>query len=573
MHSEQPHLPCGDRGKRRLARRVLALLLVLTACAGVRVWLIDHAEVIASDGTVYIQMARQWSHDSAGVIRDFDYHPGYPVTIVGAHRVIEALGIADGRATWELAGRSVSLLAGIAAVAAVWCFAGLTFGWRIAWISALVFGVGRKWAALGADVLSDALMVCLAMWALVVMIVAANGLKRRSPWALAVAAVVGLLAGGSYLVRPEGMVVLALGVGLWGMMAARKRSPWRLSIGAAGVAVGMALVSSLPYMLVIGGFTKKKPTWALATKAGCVVLLAAAAVGLWRLARFARRGPSRRSVVVALVATTMGVLLVGGVLFVWAPNVHGVLESLKIFGAKTAEALHPVVTGLVCVWVIARIAQLVLGPHARPDLLPLPQRECALLILGLQVVFMGVLLGLYQGHGYISYRHVMLCAAALAPLAGAAVVSMARGTVAIAGRSRVGEPAAAFVITVVISALLAGHALSKPLHAGKGGYRQAGEFVAAQSDKGQTVWADESWVFHYSGLTGKTVPASGHLDVETIRASGAQYLVLGGRSLRDFPELATLTKTHGVRAALFSPDIPSDDKDAVHVYRLQPKGP
>ena len=548
---------------------MLALLLVLAVCAGERVWLARHAEVIARDGTVYIQMARQWSHDPAAVIRDFDYHPGYPVAIVGAHRVIEALEVADGRAAWELAGRSVSVLAGVAAVAAVWCFAGLTFGWRIAWISALVFGVGRKWSALGADVLSDSLMVCLAMWALVVMIVAANCLKRRSPWALVVAAVVGLLAGGSYLARPEGMVVLVLGVGLWGVMALRGQSPWRLTVGAGATAAATALAAALPYILAIGGFTKKKPTWALTTKAGCAVLLAGAAIGLWHLVRYARRHPSRR----LLLATMVGALLISGALFVWAPDVRSVLESLKTFGAETAEALHPVVAGLVCVWLVAWIAQHLLGRRARPDLLPLPKPECGLLILGLQIVFVGVLLGLYQGHGYISERHVMLCAAAFAPLAGAAVVSMARGTVAIAGRSRLREPAVAFVITVVISAFLVGHALSKPLHAGKGGYRQAGEFVACQSDKGQTVWADESWVFHYSGLTGKTIPASGHLDAGTIRASGARYLVLGGRSLRDLPELAKSARTHGVRVARFPPDIPSDDKDAVHVYRLQPKGP
>jgi len=548
---------------------VLPLLLVLAVCAGVRIWLMRHAEVIAPDGTVYIQMARQWSHDPAGVIRDFDYHPGYPVAIVGAHRVIEALGIADGRAAWEIAGGSVSVLAGVAAVAAVWFFAGLTFGWRIAWISALVFGVGRKWAAVGADVLSDALMVCLAMWALGAVVVAANGLKRRSPWALAAAAVVGLLAGGSYLARPEGMVVLVLGVGLWGVMVLRGQSPWRLTIGAGATAAATALAVSLPYILAIGGFTKKKPTWTLATKAGCAVLLAGAAIGLWHLVKYARRHPSRR----LLVAMTMGALLVGGALFVWAPDARGLLGSLKTFGAKTPEALHPVVAGLVCVWLIAWIAQHLLGRRARPDLLPLPKPECGLLILGLQIVFVGVLLGLHQGHGYISHRHFMLCAAALAPLAGAAVVSMARGAVAIAGRFRLRESVAAFVITGVISAFLADYALSKPLHAGKGGYRQAGEFVAAQSDKGQTVWADESWVFHYSGLTGRTVPANGRLDAETIRASGAQYLVLGGRSLRNFPELATLARTHGVRVAHFPPDIPSDNKNAVHVYRLQPKGP
>ena len=61
--------------------RILVLLIILAVCAGVRIWLIYHTEVIASDGVVYVEAARSWKAGPHHMMEGYDIHPGYPAAI------------------------------------------------------------------------------------------------------------------------------------------------------------------------------------------------------------------------------------------------------------------------------------------------------------------------------------------------------------------------------------------------------------------------------------------------------------------------------------------------------------
>ena len=239
-------------------RRWLGLLLVLCVCLALRAWVVDHTDVIARDGTVYITMARQWTTAPSEVIRNYDYHVGYPVALLEVHRLLAPLGLGEDLRSWELAGQLVSLIAAAAATVALWLLTGMTWGWRVAWVTALVFSLGRKWVDLGADVLSDSLAVAFEMWAIVLALAALDRLEKRSPWALPLAAATGLIAGLGYLVRPEALLPLGLAAAAWLACRFRGRSTWRLTGGAVVLAVAAALFCVLPYALAIGGLTKKK---------------------------------------------------------------------------------------------------------------------------------------------------------------------------------------------------------------------------------------------------------------------------------------------------------------------------
>ena len=130
--------------------RALSLVLVLLVCASLRIWLIDHAEIIEPDGVVYTRAAQAWAISPGEMLhrRRYDVHPGYPALVTWTcHRLASVVFAAD-PVRWELAGRLVALVAGLMAMGALWVFARRAFDDGVALVTVLLFGLGRKWAVL-----------------------------------------------------------------------------------------------------------------------------------------------------------------------------------------------------------------------------------------------------------------------------------------------------------------------------------------------------------------------------------------------------------------------------------------
>ncbi len=519
-------------------RCLVGLLVVLVVCLGIRVWLIGHSDVIARDGTVYVHMAREISEalDSgqpiSEVLTGYDYHPGYPALMVTVHRLWPNMGDSD-RASWERAGQAISFVAALGAMVAIWALGGLIFNWRVAWIGALLFGVGRNWAELGADVLSDTLAICLGTWAFVCVIRAGAQLHRRSNRAIWPAIGVGLLGGIGYLVRPETALVAIVAVAFYVFLVCRKAAPWRLALWCVLAVVTSALCVGVPYAMTIGSLTLKKP-WVVLLLAGALIVGAIALFGLGRL--LLRRLSVRVlavggacAAVVALVATR---LLAGSAR--WGQLLAGPDELID----ESFEALHPAVAAMACVWFGVYLTQNV-GRVALPSSLLLPvRRRAAFPIWAMQIGFVGLLLSLYYSYGYISQRHLMLCAAILAPFAGAGVAALAEAIRLVGDRHGrkipVIVPTGGIILAVVIPVTI--HSL-QPLHEGWGPYRQAGEYVGRHAGPDSIALADTaSYVKHYGGVRTFAVPAdaSGALDVDRLRRMADknprfQYLVVRRR--------------------------------------------
>jgi len=463
-------------------RCFLGLLLIVCVCLAIRAWVIAHTDVIARDGTVYVKMAREWSAAPSGVIRSYDYHVGYPVALLGVHRLLAPLGLGEDLRSWELAGQTVSLLAAAAATVALWLLAGMTFGWRLAWVTALVFSLGRKWVDLGADVLSDSLAVAFQMWAIVLALATLARLEKRSPWALPLAAATGICAGLGYLVRPEALLAVGLAAVLWIAYQSRRRSTWRLTGGAVVLAVVAALLCVLPYALAIGGLTKKK-----------------------RLSDFVQ----------------------GSVPSVWPLAQIGggdtILAPVQALVACLTEAMHPILFLLMLLWLGAWIVRRATSWNPDGRVLPLPQARGAFMMVAAAAVELP-LLGALQVHvHYLSDRHLLFLAMLLAPLAGAGLIFVAQAVGSLAPRSQ-GIPRTlllALVPAAVAVGMLA-HAL-RPLHDGKGRYRQVGEKLHAVLRADDYILTDTSWILHYSEGKGKA------LDIPALDADGLLRLVREGR--------------------------------------------
>ncbi len=515
-------------------RRIATLLVVLVACAALRLWLVAHTEVIAKDGIVYVKMAREWSSGPLRVVRGYNYHVGYSVAIAAVHRLLLAAGASSGLADWELSGQVVSVISSLAAMVAVWLLTGMTFGWRAAWVAALLFGLGRKWASLGADVLSDALAVCLQMWAVVLAVMAVKWLQRESKWAVALAAGVGLCAGLGYLVRPEALLVAALAGVLWLACQIRHRKSWRLTLTAVGAMVIVTLACALPYMTAIGALTKKK------SLSDLVALPA-----------------------VESVAMTLPTVLLAGQ-----------YNPLRQFTNQLFEALHPLAAFAALFWLVAWAVVRFARVKSAKALCPSPRPEGTFIMLAATVVTAPMLMGLYANVKYLSHRHLMFLAALLSGLAGAGVCLLAAliadGLNKIRKR-RITEP---LVLAVTVGLMVAGlvfHSL-RPLHEGKGYYRQAGQFLGESAKPEAFVLTDSGYILHYSQLPGAVVmPSKTDADglLERIGQSKATHLVVRDKVIRRaWPKLsAMLVLPPFVELRSFVQVCPKRP-DTIRVYRV-----
>ena len=529
----QIHL--NQRDPREIGRLLVGIAFVILVCGALRIWLIGHTEVIARDGITYVKMASELSAESFSA-GEYDYHPGYPAAMVGVHWLLRSAGLAGDNEMWELSGQYVSLAASLMTLVGVWAFAGMTFNWRIAWVSALLFGVGRKFAALGADVLSDSLAVCLQMWVVVIALVSLKLLERKSYWVLAAAAGVGLCGGLGYLVRPEALLAVGLACILWGWTGFRRQVSWRLALASVAIAVAVTLACSLPYMIAIGGLTGKKS-----------------------LSDFVA-APLVKEFAVATAS------MISAAEFI-APR--QLINQLF-------EAMHPATATLACVWLCAwgfRRTRLIKWAQLSPLA---PHRAGAFMMLAVPAVMGGLLMAMYVNVRYLDFRHVLFSAALLSALAGpGALVLVGLGKNLF---DRIGLRLPQNIILVafvsVVAVAMAVHSL-EPLHAGKAYFREAGEFVAASMDDGAEdfLLTDSSWVLYYSRARGEVISASdlaADALIDIIRKSPATHLALGDRNIRKAMGEAPLNLDAREFAAIgkIQQERPKQP-DTIRIYRIK----
>ena len=482
-------------------KRAATLLMVLVACATVRLWLIAHTDVIARDGTVYVKMARELSADPSHVVQSYDYHVGYPVAIAATHQILQALGQAQNMSSWDLSGQIVSLIASLLAMMAVWWLAGMAFNWRIAWLSALLFGLGRKWAVLGADVLSDALAVCLQIWAVVLALLLLRQLRKKSNWAIPLAAGLGICAGLGYLVRPEALLVPILAIAFCLFYQFHWRASWRLTIVSTVLIALTTLACALPYMIAIGALSKKKSI-------DQIIMVSA----------------SQYDSITCLAALSPG---------------HR--PAIRAFINQLFEALHPVGGLFLCICLAVFIGKTVLRIKLPSKILIFRRRINSLFMLATTAAIMIILTGLYSNVHYMSYRHLMFLAALLSPLAGAGFMMSAEFTAILATWLKLPQWCARLILpigTVAIVLGLLSHTL-RPMHAGKAHYKQAGHFVGQLATVDEHVLTDSSRTIHYAVAKNPNISASripgNNLSREQllqyIEQTSATYLVISDHTL------------------------------------------
>jgi len=242
--------------------RPVGWLLLVTLCIGlpIRLVIISRSVMVSRDTVTFIWYAQAMADDPLAAMRQHDQHPLYPAMVLGAHRLIEMLPVlpaslrADPIRSWTTAAIGVSLLGGLAVIAAIYLLASRLFDPQTGLLAALLASAAAEFCQLSADGLTD--MPHLAIYLTAVWAALRGFHTARPAWFL----LVGLLGGAGYLMRPEGAEPAVVAVALLTMPYFCSLGWRRRLAGIALVLAGSALVAS-PYMMVTGKLVQKKSIW------------------------------------------------------------------------------------------------------------------------------------------------------------------------------------------------------------------------------------------------------------------------------------------------------------------------
>jgi hypothetical protein len=238
------------------ARRDLGLLLVLVlVCGALRTWQLTHTEVAARDSIGYIRTAWQFREAPwTNVINGAEQHPGYALALLAVSYPVRWFVHATDAVTMQLSAQLCSALAGILLVVPTYYLGRALFNRSVGFGAALLFQFLPTSSRILADGLSEGTFLLCAAAGL---LFATLALRRDSN---VLFGLTGLAGGLAYLTRPEGvLVVLATGMVLLGMQIRRDwRRSW-LEVAACGACLlGGWLLIGAPFMTAAGGrFTVK----------------------------------------------------------------------------------------------------------------------------------------------------------------------------------------------------------------------------------------------------------------------------------------------------------------------------
>jgi len=403
--------------------RLAAILLVALA---LRLWVAAHVSVIAGDGITRIGIARTFLQQGipAGLSASVEvgYHPFNPLMI----RLLAPLFGGD----LEQAGFADSILFGVMGVLGIFLLGREIFGEHEGLLAALLWALLPNAVHFSSDVLTEGQFMAfwiLAAWA------GLKALRSRSlPWALAA----GALGGLAYETRAEGVgIPLALGAALSVLAWRERRSGGIRRLTQAGaLALGFLLLAS-PYLLLLRGM---KGQWMLSPTKSVSNLLTLRSTVWTSVPRDPRPREDIRT-----------------------PDPTQTVPPVPHKGAALLDALTDGFRTVI--WVI---------PFALWALWQCrPWGPGGRFLLGLALLYAGVLLSLFLTAGYISQRHFLTLAAIVVLWASAAPVLLERRR----------------LLFLVSLALIVQTCLPLPLREDKRYRREFGQWLALSLPAGDEV--------------------------------------------------------------------------------------
>lgn len=240
--------------KKILSRDFRNILILASLVLVIGIFLIAATVVIARDGTVFIEYARQIAvSPSETMVREYQ-HPGYPMLIFAASKVTGLIYKGRQLFCFIYAAQAAALLFRLFTIVVLYYLAKEIVGNKFAFWAMFILVLLPKPAEFGSDALSDwpALFFLAAG-----MLSLLYGAKYRIWWMFAIA---GLAAGLGYLIRPEGAQIVIYGV--WWLalqLLWKKRTMSKSGAYLAFAAMIIAfIITAGPYMKLKGAIFPKK---------------------------------------------------------------------------------------------------------------------------------------------------------------------------------------------------------------------------------------------------------------------------------------------------------------------------
>lgn len=246
------------------------LILALAVATVLEAVVVVRQSTVTADAITFVSMAKELPQHTREVFARYDQHPGYPLMMMAASRLVRAAGCNADPETWTLAGLLVACVCGVLSVAVVWCLARELMGERVANLSALIFAILPMPRIHAADAISDTphlLAYVTAAW------LATMGVVNGNAWLLAGA---GAASGVAYWIRPEG---LAVALCAWLAVACvgwRQKWPVRRLAVSLSVLAASTLAVAAPYPLLAGKITSKQHPIERAREATTIIASVAA---------------------------------------------------------------------------------------------------------------------------------------------------------------------------------------------------------------------------------------------------------------------------------------------------------
>ena len=457
----------------------LAFILLLTLA--VRTWVVSHAIVTSRDSLGFIRYALQLEdppQDPANpsrkmtrveVIQRAEHPPGYYASVLLVSYPMRAIMGGTTCDSMVLSTQVASVLAALLLTFPMYYLGRRLFDRQTAFVATLLFQCLPVWTAITSDGLSDGLFTLMAvstLWC---------GVRSYCEPTAGRFVLTGIATGLAYLVRPEGMLLLAACGSVAVGCIVFRRWNWRPGLLRISGLVAGALLIGLPYIVLIGKLTNKPsgdiltnrmmgkdstPSWGVSDRTappGVTILLAD-----W-FSEMYNQGETRE---------------------VWA--LKGVSKQIL----KTLHYVAPF-TALLGLFVLRRRIR----------------EETALLYLVVQLgIYLAALVMLAIMVGYISERHTLVVAligcyltAAALPVCGKWLTS-----IAIVGRRVSPQTAAAALGFCLILLAIPGD--FKRLHANRLGHHAAGMWLAKNAQPDEYIFDIFAWAEFYTGRTLRQLP-------------------------------------------------------------------
>lgn len=187
------------------------LLTLLTIALSTGIYLIGTTAVISKDGITFIEYAKNFEISPTKTMFQQEQHPGYPVMILGIHKIAGFLSESQSVFSWIYSAQSITLLFRILSIIVLYFIGRELVGARSSFLALLILVLLPKPAHYGSDALSDwPHIFFLAAGILLLM----RGAISKKWWLFGFA---GLASGTGYLIRPECIQVIVYGI-LWLML-------------------------------------------------------------------------------------------------------------------------------------------------------------------------------------------------------------------------------------------------------------------------------------------------------------------------------------------------------------------